>query len=171
MMKKYKYGFTFVEVIVVMAVIMLISTISLASYFNFNQSRILENEKAKFLEHLELAKKKAVAVDKNGLTVGATDYSACTLIGYKITINSSQQYSLQGNVCDNSGTCPLSSGCLDISLASFDLQKAIVLSPTSGSIQFDSRTTNLTGLSSVTFTHINTNEAKTITISANGLVE
>lgn len=171
--KRFKQlnGFTLLEVIVALGIIMSVSGIALASYFNFNQSQLLETNTNELIANLELAKKKAIAADKAGLISGGTDYASCTLENYKLVINSATQYALNARVCDNSGSCPLASGCLDIPLSTYSTANSVALSPTSGSVAFASQTGQKTGLSSLTLTHINTNATKTVAVSAEGIIE
>lgn len=163
-------GFTFIEIIIVITIMTLLSGISLASYGKFTQIKKLEAEFNQFKQVLEVAKKKTVASDKSSFTVAGTDYSSCDLFSYKVSITSSSVYSMIANVCDNTGACPLVSGCQDITLSTYTLSAPIVLSPTSGEVQFSNAAKTASGLSSIILTHTNLNQSKTITIDRSGLI-
>jgi prepilin-type N-terminal cleavage/methylation domain-containing protein len=168
--KTYRHGFTFIEVMIAISIITILSTVSLASYGLFNQRKKLDSSADQFKQVLELAKKKAVASDKSGLVSGGVDYSTCNLPSMKVNITSASSYVLTANVCDNTGVCPLTSGCLDIPITTYTTDAPILISPASGTIQFDSISKTASGLSTVTFTHTNLNQQVMITIDSSGIV-
>lgn len=61
-------AFTLIELIVVIAIIVLMSGLSLAYYNNFTEQQKLEGETNKIIEVLELAKKRALASDLQNIT-------------------------------------------------------------------------------------------------------
>lgn len=168
-MVKNNTGFTLLEVTIIVIIITVLSSVSLAGYGNFNQNKRLEGAATELISTLELAKKKAVAIDKN-LTVAGSDYSSCSLTNYKVSLNSATAYSLVVNICDI-GSCPLSSGCQDVTITSHTIPSGLTISPTTGSVTFETRTGVATGLSSISILHTNLNKTKTITIEASGIIE
>lgn len=59
-----RHGYTLFELLVVITIIILFTGISLAYYNSFNEQKRLETETKKFVETLELAKKKTISGDK-----------------------------------------------------------------------------------------------------------
>lgn len=164
-------GFTFVEVMIAVAIIMILSVASLSSYGNFREQKKLETNSTALIEVLELAKKKSITADKSSLISGGTDYSSCDLSGFKVNIISQSTYSLSAQVCDNAGACPLASGCSDITLQTYQTTPPVVLSPTTGTVTFNTATKDETGLKSITLTHQNSSKTRSITISSSGVIE
>lgn len=77
------FGYTLFEILVVVAIILLFSGLSLAYYNSFNEQKRLEGEAKKFVETLELAKKKTISGDKP-----CTDYSG----NYRVSWTSVSPY-------------------------------------------------------------------------------
>jgi len=74
-------AFTLIELLIVISVILLFSGLSLAAYNDFNEAKKLEAETKKFVEVLELAKKKIMSGDKP---------STCSLLqSYKVSYGGS----------------------------------------------------------------------------------
>ncbi len=72
-----KKGFTLIEIIVVIAVISLITGMSLAYYNTFNEQQKLRSEAKKIIDVIELAKHKASSGDSPAsCTTGFTGYRA-----------------------------------------------------------------------------------------------
>ena len=109
--------FTLIELLIVISVILLFSGLSLAAYNNFNEEKKLEAETRKFVEVLELAKKKVISGDKTGL--GVTNQE-CDLIQYKVVIDSASTYFLKSVVCYNDIHCGLNPGqCSDTVISNY----------------------------------------------------
>ncbi|HLC94552.1 MAG TPA: prepilin-type N-terminal cleavage/methylation domain-containing protein, partial [Patescibacteria group bacterium] len=54
-------GFTLIEVLIAAVIILVFSGISLAGYWQFNESKKLDEETKKFVETLMIAKQKAIS--------------------------------------------------------------------------------------------------------------
>lgn len=122
-----KQSFTLIELIIVIGIITLFSGLSLAAYSDFTETKKLEGETKKFVEVLELAKKKILSGDKSSLD---ENYVNCDLTGYKIDIISNTEYSLKAFVCqNNNGTCELSLiGCTDLDISRYKTLPEISIS-------------------------------------------
>ena len=81
----YQKGVTFIELIIVLSVIVILSTLSLSSYRNFNEDRKLELEAQKLIETFELAKKKTISGDKPCGSFQGTYTVSWTISSYTLT--------------------------------------------------------------------------------------
>ncbi len=171
-MDKNNYGFTFLEIIVVLAITVLFSTMTVGGYTAFNENKKVDADANQLVSTLELAKKKSRAGDKSGLTQGGTNYANCDLDAYKVTITSALAYELRASVCANaSGLCPVGSGCTDVTIASYSLSPSMNMTPATGSVTFAGAGLAVSGVSSITVTNSRNNKSKVITISGSGSVE
>lgn len=170
--KRTKYGFTFLELLIVIAIMALFTTLSVGGYTSFNENKKVDADTNQLISAIELAKKKSRAGDKSGIIQAGVDYSACDLDGYKVSITSATAYSLQAVMCSNaSPSCTLNPGCLDVPIASYALSSSVVLAPTTGSVTFSGAGVAVSGISSITVTNTRNNKLKTITINGAGIVE
>ncbi len=131
-MRKYLAGFTFIELLIVVMIISAFSGLSLAYYNNFNKASKLDTEANKFLQTLELAKKKATARDIEGYD--DCNYSidpANTFDGYQIVLTANG-YDLK-IVCNGTAS-PIYSYSYPKNSSGQSLVKT---SPQSGTIQFN----------------------------------
>lgn len=111
-MGKNKKSFTFIELMIVVSVIILFSTIIIPQFNSYNQRQKLKNDATKLIDVIELAKKKAIVSD-------LYDTSCSAFNGYRVTVNGSsyilkfvcagayqdiQTYDLQPNISVISGT-------------------------------------------------------------------
>jgi type II secretory pathway pseudopilin PulG len=130
----HERSFTLIELLVVVSIIVLFSGLSLAAYNNFNETKKLEAETKKFIEVLELAKKKIASGDKANFESldPVNDYSGCDLTAYKVVITPPNEYSLKATVCGNgSGDCDVTAGyCNDINIHSYSSSQNITFSST-----------------------------------------
>jgi len=78
-----KKGFTLIEIIITISIILLLSGLSLTLTYNFNQEKILRNEALKLVNILEIAKKKANSGDLSGLNCNGG------FNGYQVNVTSS----------------------------------------------------------------------------------
>jgi len=95
-----KLGFTVMELLVVMGVIIILFTISLAAYNRFNRRQVVEQATRNLESDLRLAQSKAVAQEKPGGWCGTG-----TLVGYRLRFTSETQYVIEA-VCSNSAESP-----------------------------------------------------------------
>jgi len=79
-MKKSK-GFTLIELIVVISIMIVFIGTTLVQYNNFTEQTKLKNEGKKLVDVLELAKKKALSADLQ-------DKNCTNFTGYRVTISS-----------------------------------------------------------------------------------
>lgn len=170
--KKLRTGFSFLELLIVMSIMIIFSTLSVGGYTAFNESKKIDADTNQLVSVIELAKKKSRAGDKSGIVLSGVDQSACDLDGYKVSIVSATSYELRASMCANaSPSCPLLSGCSDIAIAPYSTSSSISLSPTSGSVDFRSSGVAISGISSITVTNTKSNKFKTISINGAGVVE
>lgn len=171
-MDKNNGGFTFLEILMVIFIITLFTTISVGGYTSFNENKKIDKDVNQMISALELAKKKTRAGDKSGLTQSGTDYSLCDLDGYKVSITSSTTYALQASVCSNtSGSCPVVSGCSDITIAPYSLASSMSIMPATGSVVFQNNALTVSGVSTITVTNAKNYKSKAISISESGAIE
>jgi len=97
-----KLGFTVMELLVVMGVIIILFTISLAAYNRFNRRQVVEQATRNLESDLRLAQSKAVAQEK---PEGWCDGAGETLVGYRLRFTSETQYVIEA-VCSNSAESP-----------------------------------------------------------------
>jgi prepilin-type N-terminal cleavage/methylation domain-containing protein len=128
-MKRLIDGFTFIELLVVISIILLLFGFSMGMYNNFNEQKKLDTETTKFIEILDLTKNKILAGDKSGLDIGLDLYSKCDLVKFKIT-TSSNEYSLKAIVSqNNNGNCPTDFvDYKDIDLSIYKTKPEIIIS-------------------------------------------
>lgn len=163
-------GFTLIELLIAVSVILIFSGLSLASFNQFNEAKKLEAETKKFIEVLELAKKKITSGDKSNLSEGSNNYSGCDLTEYKVTITLPSEYSIKAKVCDNGeGGCDLTSGsCQDINIHSFRSSQDITLS-SSGDVVFQPFGKVSTEVC-ITITNTVTGKAKYVKVEQSGTI-
>lgn len=75
-------GYSLIEVIIVITIIVLFTGMGIAGYTRFNDQRIVDAESKKILNLLETARSKAMTKD-----IDSQDVSACDFEGYRVIIN------------------------------------------------------------------------------------
>lgn len=100
-MIKNSSGFTIIELLVVVTVMLLFSGMSLASYNSFTNEKEIEQETQKLIDVLELTRQKALAAEKTE--------SCYVFDGYRIKFDSNNQYNLE--LCCNGQCCDGTNGC------------------------------------------------------------
>lgn len=93
---KQSFAFTLIELLIVFFIIFIFGGVSIAFYHNFTQEQQLRNEAKKFVDVLELAKKKTTAGDYLN--------APCSGYGYRVEINSNN-YRLRVCCYDLNNTC------------------------------------------------------------------
>ena len=176
-----KNSFTLIELLITISLIIIFSGLSLASYHQFNETKKLEVETKKFVEVLELAKKKIQSGDKENFDTlnPPSKYSGCDLIAYKVTINPPTQYSLKAYICANGNTsCSLSNNvCIDANIYNYRSPLEITFSPLTTVIFypfsksfFEPPPTPPSNFRCLTITNTNTGKSKLIKIDYSGVV-
>lgn len=91
---KLSFSFTLIELLIVVTIIFIFSGLSLAYYNNFTQEQLLKNEAKKFVDVLEITRKKTATGDLSNISKEmCSDFN-----GYKEEINN-QNYTLY--ICCN----------------------------------------------------------------------
>lgn len=90
-------SFTLIELLITVTIIFIFSGLSIASYNNFTQNQQLKNEAKKFIDVLELARKKSIAGD-------LSNRNCDNFNGYQIKTfaNNNQNPDYQLSICCNS---------------------------------------------------------------------
>ena len=101
-------GFTFIELIIVVFVLLLFTGLTIANYGNFNEEKKLEDELKRLSSVLHLARTKAVAADADPNLPACADfkgyYATISAASYKLerscagTPDEVQTYSLPANI-------------------------------------------------------------------------
>lgn len=131
---KKPLGFTFIELLLSISMVIIFSGLSLASYHQFKETKKLEAETKKLVETLELAKKKIISGDKANFDSlhPPYNYSGCNLTAYKVVFSLPNQYSIQAVVCGTgSVNCDiLPSNCETINIRSYTSPENFTISLT-----------------------------------------
>jgi prepilin-type N-terminal cleavage/methylation domain-containing protein len=90
-------GFSLIELIIVLGLISFVSTISMASYYNYNGSRLTSSATSDIITFLNTAKSNSISQVKPLSCITSNQ----TLNGYKVKIITPNTYNLYG-VCNNS---------------------------------------------------------------------
>ncbi len=137
-------GFSFVELLVVFAILGILFSISIASYSNFQKSAYLKNAALQLKSDLRLAQNKAISGDKRlddppalGLKcskVDASGRSLYTLVGWYLTVTEgSDSYTINSTCRD--ANIPLAPDLADVPVyKSFKLPTGVVVSDIDGSV-------------------------------------
>ena len=147
-----KKAFTLIELIIILSLIMIFSTLSLAAYNNYNEQVKLKTEAKKLAQVIDLAKKKAYSSDL---------YQACSnFLGYQVTVGAAS-YSLRFNCGGSYQT---------VQGYSFDGKVSVVSGI--GSLNFPplGLNTNIT-INSIRLKNSMTNQCLDISVSPIGVVE
>lgn len=153
---KSTHGFTFIELIVVVAVIIVSTGISMGSYNNFSQRQQLVTDAQKMVDVLDLARKKSIASD-------TATFTCADFQGYLVSVNASN-YSL--NLCCGNSCSP------NIPINSYGFNQSIDVTTTQN-IQFQKLSGNSTSAvtSTVTVRNQSINTCIPITITSIGSIQ
>ena len=147
-------SFTLIELLITTSIILIFGGLSLASYNQFNEEQKLKNEARKFVDALELAKKKAITGD-----IGS--YTCDNFFGTRVTISSSSytvKLCCQANCNNSTPTLPPYGFASNIQSLS------------TGSITFSHLEAKISGITSFTLINTTINKCLTISISSAGVV-
>lgn len=155
-----KKGFTIIEFLIIIGLIGIMTTVSIASYTSFTESSKLTNETQKFTAILTLAQKRAVSGDVGG---GCTN---CSLNNFTVSWSvPSQTYSVVGSRVNG-----VTTESFDQTNYSFDsVNKNISLLDTS-SVVFSPLTGSPDSAKTIRFKNVTKNECMQVSIAASGLL-
>ncbi len=114
-------GFTIIELLVVISIVILFSGLSIGYYNSFTQKQNLERGQQLLLNTLELAQKKASVGD---LT---PDISCQNFVGYRVNFPDTVSFNLQF-CCNEDSLLPDDGSCSNITGASYQLPQNLILS-------------------------------------------
>ena len=158
-------GYTLIELLIVIFIIVLFSGLSLAYYRNFDEQRKLDAEAKQLMEVLSLASKKANSSD-------LTPNSSCIdFRGYRVLIESPATYTLEFACVEDPVNNP---GVINYRLIQRQTtQPGISLSGSGTSILFKplSSGTNLTTEAAIVLTNSATGKCTTVQVNPIGTVE
>ena len=146
-----KRGFTLIELIVVVLIMIIIIGMSLASYNNFNEEKKLDSDADKLTDILEMARKKSIAAE---IVAPCTSFQ-----GYAVDISTSS-YKLQ-QCCDDS--------CTDFS--SYNLAGTNQVISGIGNIRFKPLLGEISNDNLITIENKITTKSISINISPLGIIE
>lgn len=151
-------GYTLLELIIVIAVIAVLSGLTVTSYNTFNEEKKLDTQAKNFIAVLDLAHDKAASADL--YDSGCTDFR-----GYRVSITSSSAYSFNF-VCGGSPTL-IQSYTLPLGTA-FNVSSASVLfKPLSGETDLTAASSSIT----IENGNLTPNRCINVTLYQNGRVE
>ncbi|MFH0863900.1 MAG: prepilin-type N-terminal cleavage/methylation domain-containing protein [Candidatus Gottesmanbacteria bacterium] len=101
-------GFTFIELIIAIVIVSILSSFGYAKYTDFNKRQILKSSALNLITHIRQAQEKAMAVEKPSL-------NCQKLVGYEVYFSNVTTYSIRAQ-CDNGGggTFPVVVGGLSL---------------------------------------------------------
>ncbi|MBW7960441.1 type II secretion system protein [Patescibacteria group bacterium] len=154
-----KKGFTFIELLVMISIVLLVTGGSIAYYSTFNQHVKLKAEAKKFSDLISLAYKKAESSEL--IPTSGTPYTYCNdFKGYQVDLNE-DKYSLE-YLCGNAVTT-LYSYQLPDSIRYIGSDYSFVFPPTARNIDITQDT--------VTLKNSLINQCIDITITSNGITQ
>lgn len=142
-------GFTLIELLLVIFIMTLLIGISIASYNFFNEVKKLELDTRKFIEVLELARKKAISGDQ-GSCISLESY----IVSYVGTVYSFQIKCL---------------GVSSSSLADYNLSQNVNFT-NSGSVEFKPLEYGLDASTDITLINNNIGKSRTVTVTRSGVI-
>lgn len=146
------HGFTLIELIISIAIIMLLVGGVVASYNSFNTTQLLTQTGLSLKNNLQLMRVKATAVEKP--TSGCTQF-----LGYRITFAASS-YSMQ----------PLCTEGLVGVAQTINLPQGVSFSPVPSVVTFAALSGGLTGGATVNLTLIAQSSSYLVQVSSNGTI-
>lgn len=154
-----KKGFTFIELLIVTAIIVSLSGLSLATYHRFTSEKQLETAAENLVDILELAKKK--------ISSGDLFLSCSDLPGYQVNVTTNS-YSLY--FCCKSGTtlCPTPTRAL---IQKYQFPNGITASIISGETNIYFKPLNAgASTSCLSINHSSINQCRFVNVKANGII-
>ncbi len=148
-----KYGFTLIELIVVLAIMGLITSLGFAYYNSYTQNAQLTQEASRLMDVLTVAQKKSTSPDSCG---------ALTNQGYQV-VTAATSYSLQLCCGPQNGSCTTPSTIQTYTLPSF-------ITLTSATIQFQTLSAGVIVPGTVTIKNTNSSKCIDTTINAPGTI-
>lgn len=157
---KTKSGFTIIELLVVVSIMLMFLGLTLAQFNSYNDTLKIKNQAQKLVDVIELAKKKAVSSDLYDNT--CTNFS-----GYQLNLLSSSSYSL--NFCCNSDC---STKLQTYSLNTDITNQNISILPSSGTISFPPLMANFKNtITTIYVKNTVANKCAKISISTIGIID
>lgn len=150
-----KNGYTLIELIVVLAIMGLVTSLGFAFYNSYTQNVQLNQEASRLMDALTLAQTKSLSPEACG---GLTPVNQ----GYQV-VTTNASYSLQLCCGVQSGSCNTSS-----TIQNYTLPPYITL--TSATIQFQTLSAGVIGAGSVTLKNTNSSKCIDTTINASGAI-
>jgi len=155
-MERNNWAFTLIELIIVLGIIILLSTSTIAFYNNLTELKKLNAEIEKIYHVLNLAYKKTVAGDYS-------NFNCQNFKGYQVLITGSNTYELQINCNDSFQT-----------IQSYQLENSINLTSTSNTIFFNVLTgyldNSITSPVTISITNTVISKTKQLQIEKNGKI-
>lgn len=99
-------GFTFIELMIVVFVIGLLSSIGIVSYTEYNARKVTENETHKIVEYLDLGRTKALTADKPDSCPGFTGSYIVSSSGTVVTLTPENCSATASMTLENAITLP-----------------------------------------------------------------
>ncbi len=148
-----KNGFTLIELIVVLAIMGLITSMGFAFYNSYTQNAQLSQEASRLMDVLTVAQKKSTSPDTCGVQTNQ---------GYQV-VTVATTYSLQLCCGPQSGSCTTASTIQNYTLPSF-------ITLTSATIQFQTLSRGVIGAATLTLKNSNSSKCIDTTVNASGTI-
>ena len=160
----FKSGFTVIEFLIVIGLIGIMTTVSIASYNTFAESVKLKNEVQKFIAIVSLAQKKAVSGEN------VSSYCAnCSFNSYAVSTTAGAGYAMQGQYSlDITPNTRVAYGTANTYAIDSSNKNISLLD--SYTIYFDKLTGTPDSSRNVGFKNITKNECMQVSIAATGLI-
>lgn len=158
-------GFTLIETLIVIGIIIVIAGFSLAAHRNFDETRKLEEVAKQVVGALELTKKDAITGNyRQALNATCTSRIAEFSWGYVTTASGTRYYYIVGTKCYNIAT----GNPLFTEQFVYLPSRFIWNGSTGGSVQFKSFSRGITMVGSLGIKNLFNNKSKSISIDSNG---
>lgn len=159
-----KRAFSIIELLVVIGMVGILTTVAIASYNGYAESQKLVNEVNKFKTVLSLAQKRAISGDVGD----CTSSPGCTLNYFNVNWVSSTQYSMNGNRHSNSSnldeTFDQTTFAIDTS------NKNIIMTANFGIVPFSKLTGGVNANYNVIFQNTATSTCTQVGVTTAGLI-
>jgi prepilin-type N-terminal cleavage/methylation domain-containing protein len=150
-------GYTLIELLIVVAIVLIFTGLSLAYYNQYTDETTLRSEAKQVIDVIELAKKKASSSDTEGDNI-------CVLSDYRLVVAAPNKYSLQWQCAGDASPSTVKEYTLANGL-SFGGDITIIFKPMTAGVSFEP-----SGQNQIDIRHLGLDKHIAITVSSAGIV-